>query len=52
MPFSKPVTRDMFNVHRSGIKSVSKDKRVFSQTADRTNKFNVRVRPMRGGFRL
>ena len=29
-----------------------KDRRVFSKTAKRVNKRNVRARPMRGGIRL
>lgn len=29
-----------------------KSRRLFSKTADRTHKFNVSGRPMRGGIRL
>ena len=29
-----------------------KSERYFKQTADRTHKFNVQPRPMRGGYRL
>lgn len=30
----------------------SKSRRLFSRTADRTHRFNVQARPMRGGIRL
>ena len=52
MPYSKPVTKDMYGTHRKAIKNANKDKRVFSRTADQTNKYNIKVKPMRGGFRL
>lgn len=34
------------------IRKVRKDRRRFSKTADRTHKFNVKPRPMRGGIRM
>lgn len=52
MPYSKPVTSDMYSTRRRQISNVNKDKRVYSRTADKTHKLNVKARPMRGGIRL
>jgi hypothetical protein len=39
-------------MYRQKIHNQSLDKKIFSQTADRTHKWNVQARPMRGGYRL
>mgnify|MGYP000291355524 CR=1 FL=1 len=37
---------------RKRIKSVKKDKRAFTVSADRTHRKNLPSNPMRGGYRL
>lgn len=40
-------------MNRKKINDISKDKRIFSRTADRTRSRNAsEIRPMRGGYRM
>lgn len=38
--------------YRKKVRNISLDRRIFSNTKDRTHKYNVFSRPKRGGFRL
>lgn len=46
------IVKNNMNSSRKSISGVSKDKRVFSRTADGVHHLNLRANPMRGGYRL